>query len=105
MTTASINIEPKALVCNDVVNIPLGSNCSVAISPDDLLENPCDTIIDTMYYFITIKGIGKDGNESILASGGGKGPALRILSRPGALREWPAGFRGSAGAILVRVAL
>ena len=78
---AILAVQAPSLVCNDEVTIPLGSTCSVTISPDDLLENPCDTITDTMYYYITIRGIGKDGKEQVLAEGGGKGGNYPLIMK------------------------
>ncbi|MFK7982770.1 MAG: hypothetical protein AB8G86_22510, partial [Saprospiraceae bacterium] len=78
---ATFAIQGATQVCNDVVNIPLGSNCTIAISPDDLLERTCDTITDTMYYFITVKGLDKNGQEEVLVTGGGKGKAYPIITK------------------------
>ena len=66
-------VQAPSLVCNDKITVPLGSACSIALTPDDLLENPCDTITDTMYYHITLAYTDKDG-KSQSVSGGGKGP-------------------------------
>lgn len=62
------SINAPNLICNDEVRIPLGSDCGVFITPDMILENPCDTITDTLYYQIKI--IGNDGK--ILAQGTGR---------------------------------
>jgi hypothetical protein len=70
---AVLTVQGHSLICNDIVNIPLGSACAVTITPDDLLETTCDTITDTIYYFITLNGVDKNGKEIIIASGGGKG--------------------------------
>jgi len=60
-STSIFSVQAPSLVCNDEINIPLGSACMVVLTPDDLLEQPCDTITDTMYYNITITlGSGKD---------------------------------------------
>jgi hypothetical protein len=50
----SFSVEPRALVCNDTLNIGLDYSCASKITPDVLLEAPCDTLADTMYYKITI---------------------------------------------------
>ena len=72
-TRSFLRVREAALVCNDKVNVPLGSACSILLTPDDLLENPCDTITDTLYYFITLKGVDKNGQPTVLATGGGQG--------------------------------
>ncbi|MEM6321287.1 MAG: T9SS type A sorting domain-containing protein [Bacteroidota bacterium] len=54
------SVQAPSLVCNDEVRVPLGSACMVVLKPDDVLENPCDTVTDTMYYNITVTlGTGK----------------------------------------------
>ena len=78
---AVINVQGPALVCNDNLNIPLGSACAVMITPDDLLENPCDTITDSIYYYITLKGLDKNGKDSVLAQGGGKAATYPMVSK------------------------
>ena len=47
-------ISPPVMVCNDNVKVALGAACSATIRPDMLLENPCDTINDTLYYDIVV---------------------------------------------------
>ena len=60
-STSIFSVQAPSLVCNDNINVPLGSACMIVLTPDDLLEQPCDTIHDTMYYNITITlGAGKD---------------------------------------------
>ncbi len=55
------SVQAPALVCNDRIIVPLGSACIMRLTPDDILENPSDTIQDTMYYNITVMmGVGKD---------------------------------------------
>ena len=76
-----LSVQAPNLVCNDDINIPLGSGCSAMITPDDLLENPCDTLTDTLYYFITLKGLDKNGNETILAEGGGRSGNYPMVSK------------------------
>ncbi|MEM6318065.1 MAG: T9SS type A sorting domain-containing protein [Bacteroidota bacterium] len=57
----TFSVQAPSLVCNDEIVAPLGSACAIQFVPDDLLENPCDTMMDTMYYNITITlGTGKD---------------------------------------------
>jgi len=54
-------VTEPSLVCNDVVEAPLGAAGSIQFAPDDILENACDTISDIMYYNITVTlGTGKD---------------------------------------------
>jgi hypothetical protein len=69
---AILTVQAASLVCNDVLNVPLGSGCSVLLTPDDILEGGCDTIVDTTYYYITLLGTDKNGKETVLTSGGGK---------------------------------
>ncbi|MEM6319202.1 MAG: T9SS type A sorting domain-containing protein [Bacteroidota bacterium] len=75
LTYFAIN-EPN-LVCNDRLFIPLGSACDLLVTPDMILESPCDTIQDTMYYQIKIK----DASGKILASGTGRAGDYPTLSR------------------------
>ncbi len=59
--TKLVSVSEPSLVCNDEVEAPLGAAGSIQFAPDDLLENPCDTISGAMYYNITITlGTGKD---------------------------------------------
>ena len=59
-STSIFSVQAPSLVCNDNINVPLGAACMIVLTPDDLLEQPCDTIHDTMYYAITITlGSGK----------------------------------------------
>lgn len=61
-TAASFSVQAPSLVCNDDVIVPLGSACEIQLTPDDLLENPCDTsdFQGFMYYNITVRlGNGK----------------------------------------------
>lgn len=63
--TSQITVQAPNLVCNDDIIIPFGSACMVAVTPDMVLEEPCDTLAnDTMQYEIeitvgskTIKGV------------------------------------------------
>jgi hypothetical protein len=77
----TISVQAPAHTCNDLVRMPLGSGCDLVVTPDDLLEGPCDTIADTLYYYITIKGKDKNGKEEIIVSGGGKGGNYPILTK------------------------
>ncbi len=62
--SAVFSVQAPSLVCNDNINIPLGSACMIVLTPDDLLEQPCDTVTDTMYYNITVTlGSGKNKVE------------------------------------------
>ncbi len=53
--SSKITVQAPNLVCNDDIRIPFGSACMVAVTPDMILEEPCDTIQDTMRYNIVIK--------------------------------------------------
>lgn len=53
--TSQITVQAPNLVCNDDIRIPFGSACMIAVTPDMILEEPCDTIQDTMRYNIVIK--------------------------------------------------
>jgi len=61
------SVQAPSLVCNDNINIPLGSACMIVLTPDDLLEQPCDTVADTMYYNITIT-LGSGKTEKVLTT-------------------------------------
>ena len=61
---AIFSVQAPSLVCNDDIIVPLGSACMIVLTPDDILEQPCDTVTDTMYYNITITlGSGKTKKE------------------------------------------
>ena len=62
------SISLPALVCNDDVNIPLGSACALEIAPDDVLENPCEAPFFT--YNVTVK-FGSGKKTIITGSGSG----------------------------------
>jgi len=52
---STITVQAPNLVCNDDIQIPFGSACQIAVTPDMVLEAPCDTISgDTMNYAIKI---------------------------------------------------
>jgi len=74
-------VQGAAHVCNDLIRIPLGASCSIALTPDDLLERTCDTIVDTLYYFITVKGLDKNGNEEVIVTGGGKNKEYPVITK------------------------
>ncbi len=80
-TQGIMSVQGASLVCNDKINVPLGSSCAIALTPDDLLESTCDTITDTVYYFITLKGLDKNGQEVVLATGGGKGGNYPMVTK------------------------
>lgn len=61
------SVQTPSLVCNDEVESPLGAACAVQFTPDDLLDNPCDTISGVMYYNITVT-LGSGSNETILTT-------------------------------------
>ena len=73
--TQVFSVQAPSLVCNDDINVPLGSACMIVLTPDDILEQPCDTIQDTMYYNITVTlGEGKS-KQTLITTGynsGGK---------------------------------
>ncbi|MEM6319147.1 MAG: SdrD B-like domain-containing protein [Bacteroidota bacterium] len=75
------SVQGAAHVCNDVVRVPIGSGCTVLVTPDDVLEGPCDTISDTLYYFISIIGKDKNGKETVIATGGGRGGNYPMLTK------------------------
>jgi len=81
VTMASISVQAPSLVCNDRVTIPLGSACSIQLTPDDLLENPCDVNGGTLNYYLKIKGTDKNGNEEIIAEGGGANGTYPLLTK------------------------
>ena len=55
------SVQAPSLVCNDEINVPLGAACLAVLKPDDILEQPCDTIAGALYFNITITlGTGKD---------------------------------------------
>lgn len=62
------------LVCNDKVNISLGSGCSTSLVPDMILENTCDPIPGIMYYHIVVR----DPYGNIIAEGGKNGSYPQI---------------------------
>ncbi|MEM1121926.1 MAG: hypothetical protein AAGJ18_15855, partial [Bacteroidota bacterium] len=71
------SINAPNLVCNDEVTIPLQGDCSVQITPDMILENPCDTITDTLYYQIKVFGT----NGKVVAQGTGRAGDYPILTK------------------------
>jgi len=80
-TQGVMSVQGATLVCNDEINVPLGSACDIVLTPDDLLESTCDTITDTVYYYITLKGVDKNGQPIVLATGGGKGGAYPSVTK------------------------
>jgi len=72
-TTKVINqlfsVQPPSLVCNDELNVALGAGCITTLAPDDILENPCDTIAGYMYYNITVT-LGTGKKEVVLKTTG-----------------------------------
>ncbi len=72
----SFTVQAPSLICNDNVEVPFGSACAIQLTPDDLLENPCDTIDGVLSYNITIKiGTGKNAKE--LKTVGGVYPVIK----------------------------
>ena len=52
-------VSSPSLVCNDEINIPFNAGCGIELSPDDLLENPCQPT-EAMAYTISVTlGSGK----------------------------------------------
>ncbi|MFK7983809.1 MAG: Ig-like domain-containing protein [Saprospiraceae bacterium] len=78
MTKGIISVQTATLVCNDEVTISLGAGCAIAITPDDLLEGTCDTITDTLYYFISLEYVDAKGQTKTVAGGGKGGNYPRI---------------------------
>ena len=79
--TAFFSVQPRALVCNDTLNVGMDGQCIAWITPDMLLEAPCDSITDTLYYEITITvPNGKPGGK-IIAQGSGKGGNYPIINK------------------------
>ena len=76
-----LNLQAKSIVCNDKVQIPFGSSCDIQITPDMLLENPCDTITDSLYYHLILFGENKNGEREVLATGGGKDGLYPIITK------------------------
>ncbi len=73
--TATFTVQAPSLICNDNIEVPFGSACAVQLTPDDVLENPCDAIPGVLSYSITIKlGSGKDAVE--LTTTGGVHPTI-----------------------------
>ena len=71
----SFTVQAPSLICNDNVEIPFGSACAIQLTPDDLLENPCDTIDGVLSYTITIK-LGEGKNAKELTTVGGVYPTI-----------------------------
>jgi len=66
--SATITVQAPNLVCNDEINIPFGSACAITVTPDMILEDPCDTIAnDTMQYQINII-LGSDVGDTIFGT-------------------------------------
>jgi hypothetical protein len=74
-------VQGPSLVCNDDISVPLGSACVLDITPDMILERPCDTITDTLYYKIELT-LGKGTKKTKkLVGGGGPGVPYPSISR------------------------
>ncbi|MFK7979643.1 MAG: T9SS type A sorting domain-containing protein [Saprospiraceae bacterium] len=76
----TFTVSAPTLICNDEVFIPLGSACALYLTPDMLLESPCDTITDTLYYRIDIE-IGNGNLKKTITGGGGPGLPYPIIYR------------------------
>jgi len=73
--TSTFTIQAPSLICNDNIEVPFGSACAIQLTPDDLLENPCDELAGVLSYDITITlGSGKD--EVTLSTDGGVFPTI-----------------------------
>jgi len=61
--TRSFCIKAPSLVCNDVVNTVFGAACQLSITPDMVLEAPCDPIAGVLEYQIklTFGNVSKTG--------------------------------------------
>jgi hypothetical protein len=75
--TTYFTINEPSLVCNDQVSISIGSACEVMITPDMILEGPCDTIQNTLYYAITVKDLA----GKTIAKGSGKAGDYPVLTK------------------------
>ena len=65
-TTSFFSVQAPSLVANDEINVALGAACAVTLTPDDILEQTCDTIPGSMYYNITVSlGSGKDAQTLV----------------------------------------
>ncbi len=69
-------ISPPVMVCNDDVNVSLGSGCGAKVTPDMLLENPCEVASglitgsgSTIGTSISYEIIVRRENGSIIAEG------------------------------------
>ncbi len=67
--TQLFSVQAPSLVCNDEINVSLGAACMAVLGPDDILENPCDTIQGLMYYNITVT-LGTGKKEVVLRTTG-----------------------------------
>ena len=54
------SVQAPALVANDEVRVPFGAACMIVLSPDDVLEQPCDTTRYMQYNVEVTIGEGKD---------------------------------------------
>ncbi len=68
------SVGNPSVVCNDRVNISLGSGCSTSLVPDMILENTCDPIPGIMYYHIVVK----NQYGTIITEGGKNGSYPQI---------------------------
>ena len=73
----SFSVQPPVLACNDTLNVGMDALCGVRIHPDLLLEANCDSIIDTLYYQITVR----DANGTVVVSGTGRDGDYPIITR------------------------
>ncbi len=95
----TFTVSAPTLVCNDEVFIPLGSTCALYLTPDMLLEGPCDTITDTLYYRIDIE-LGNGKLKKTITGGGGPGIPYPTIYRDTLLKYGVADLCG--GNITVR---
>jgi len=58
-------VQAPALVANDEVRVPFGAACMIVLTPDDVLEQPCDTNAFLQYNITVTIGEGKDKVELV----------------------------------------
>lgn len=79
--TQLFSVQAPALVCNDEINVAMGTACMAVLRPDDVLENPCDTSRYMQYNITITLGTGK--NQVILRTTGHDnlgGPTYPIIT-------------------------
>ena len=71
------SVQPPILACNDTLNVGMDALCGVWIHPDLLLEAECDSLMDTLYYQITIR----DANGNLIIQGTGRNGDYPMITR------------------------